>query len=221
MNHKIYMFPFSESEGSLFVKVTIYFIMIQFFFILLSLINSYQERFHSIYPKIKDELEQSPSEEKDDIAIKWALAKLSQQVGQTVSSDQIAKEVGWRIKQLIERVEITDAELKNDFNNMKSHFLETRQSIFDMVASTKELVIDQMENFVNEFNYSVLSVVESSKPIHKDYVSNSKNHIYNVFGSIAGASDLFSIVFFVCFQIMMIFGIINFHKVYRLFVMLL
>ncbi|KAK8852361.1 hypothetical protein M9Y10_017335 [Tritrichomonas musculus] len=195
--------------------------MIQFFFILLSLINSYQERFHSIYPKIKDELEQSPSEEKDDIAIKWALAKLSQQVGQTVSSDQIAKEVGWRIKQLIERVEITDAELKNDFNNMKSHFLETRQSIFDMVASTKELVIDQMENFVNEFNYSVLSVVESSKPIHKDYVSNSKNHIYNVFGSIAGASDLFSIVFFVCFQIMMIFGIINFHKVYRLFVMLL
>lgn len=192
-----------------------------YFYLFISLIYSYQEKYQPIYPKIKDELETSPSEEKDDIAIKWALAKLGQQISQTVSTDKIEKEVGWRIKHLIERVEITDAELKNDFNNMKTHFVETRQSIFNMVASSKQLIIEQMEHFIDEINYSVISVVESSKPIHKEYVSNSKNRIADVFDSIINSSTSISIIFFIFFQVMMIFAIINFHKVYRLLVMLL
>lgn len=191
------------------------------FFLFFTQINSYQEKYQPIYPRIKNELEVSSSKEKDDIAIKWALAKLGQQISQTASTDQIKKEIGWRIKHLIERVEITDAELKNDFNNMKTHFIETRQSIFDMVASSKQLIIEQMEHFVDEFNYSVLSVVESSKPIHKEYVSNSKNRISDVFDSIINSSTSISILFFVFFQVMMIFAVFNFHKVYRLLVMLL
>ena len=191
------------------------------FFLFITFIKSYQEKFQSIYPKIKDELEKFPSEEKDDLAIKWALAKLGQQISQTVTTDQIEKEVGWRIKHLIERVEITDEELKKDFNNMKAHFIETKQSIFDMVASSKQLIIEHMEHFVDEFNYSVISVVESSKPIHKDYVSNSRNRISDVFNSIVNSSTNFSVVFFTCFQVIMIFAIFNFHKVYRLLVMLL
>ncbi|OHT14970.1 hypothetical protein TRFO_14634 [Tritrichomonas foetus] len=180
----------------------------------------FQRRTQPLYDKIKDELEEQPSEEKDDLAIKWALAQLSQHVSSTVTSNQVEYELSAKMHDLIERVEIADAALKRDFNQMKIDFIKTRQSIVSSVETMKVKILDDINYFINEFNYSVLSVVEASIPNYDMYVDNSKSEIGNFYKTLGGTSFAIAVMFFIAFQIMLIFGIVNFHKIYRAISML-
>lgn len=170
----------------------------------------------SFYKKIVEELENNQSIDEDDLAIKWALAKLGDRIGHTITSKQIEEELTIKINHIIEQVEIVDSLLEHEFIQMKNHFVKTKESLFNMVETTKSEILNEMKHFINEFNYSILNTIESSKPIHESYVNNSQTNIGEVYGSIMILFQNVSILFFFCFHIFLILNIVNYLIVTRI-----
>lgn len=161
-----------------------------------------------LYEHVKGQLK----DKDNDRAVLWALAELARNVNDTITASDVDVLVGKRIANLIERVEITDAAMRRDFLEMKVHFYQTKSGIVESVQNTKKKILDDVEYFKDHILASAMEAVEASKDIHVDYVKNARTLIGELCDGIGAVLVTYAWLFFIGFQIILLFGIINYRK---------
>jgi hypothetical protein len=174
-----------------------------------------------IYPIIKEELETNPTPEKDRTAILWALALLADRLDRTVTEKDVTSITGAQIENLITRFEITDAQVQADLDAMHVQFRKTRDEIFAMVESSKTHIQEDMEYHKNVIIGHVMEAVENSREARDRYLTNAHSILHRFFTLAKNVLFTHAILFFVFFQILLLFGIVFYRKLSRQLRMLL
>ena len=178
-------------------------------------------KFESLVDKYKEQLKDSSSTEKEEQAILWSLAELARQVDKTVTAEEVESEIGSKIQDILERVEIADGILRKDFAEMRYEFAITKKSITELVEDSKAKIIQDMEQFKNELVDNLQQLVETSNEAQQGWVQNSYENVRKTFSGIKTSSLTRSVIFFVCFQVLLAFGLIFYKKLDKQLRMLL
>jgi sugar-specific transcriptional regulator TrmB len=178
---------------------------------LLALLSA-SRKLESLVEKYKEQLKDSPSPAKEEQAILWSLAELARQVDKSVTSEEVESEIGAKINEILERVEIADAVLRKDFNAMCMEFATTKQAVADLIQSAKGQIVDDMQQFKAQLIESLEALVKTSSNAQDGWVKSSYDRLRDTFGSLKSSSMVRSVVFFVCFQILLIFGLVFYKK---------
>ncbi|OHT06295.1 hypothetical protein TRFO_25620 [Tritrichomonas foetus] len=179
-------------------------------FVLLGLASS--RKLESLVEKYKSQLQENPSIAKEEQAILWSLAELARQVDKSVTAEEVESEIGAKINEILERVEIADAVLRKDFNAMKFEFATTKQAVSELIKSAKTQIVDDMQQFKTQLIDSLQALVETSGNAQEGWVKSSHDKVKDTFGSLQNSSLIRSIIFFVCFQILLVFGLVFYKK---------
>lgn len=179
-------------------------------FLLFDFISS--RKLESLVEKYKEQLKDNASISKEEQAILWSLAELARQVDKSVTAEEVESEIGAKINEILERVEIADAVLRKDFNSMRFEFATTKQAVANLIQSAKTQVIDDMQQFKTQLLESLNSLVETSENAQEGWVKNSHDKVKDTFGSLRNSSLIRSVIFFVCFQILLFFGLVFYKK---------
>lgn len=182
-------------------------------FLLFSFVFS--RKLESLVEKYKKQLGQNPSIEKEEQAILWSLAELARQVDKSVTAEEVELEIGHKINEILERVEIADAILRKDFQNMREEFDKTKEAVKELVSNAKQQIEDEMENFKKQLIMSLQALVDTSGQAQENWVQNSVDKLDDTFTSLKTVTLTRSIIYFVCFQILLIFGVIYYKKLER------
>ena len=173
-------------------------------------------KFNSLVEKYKEQLEKDPNNKaKEEQAILWSLAELARQVDKSVTAEEVESEIGAKINEILERVEIADSLLRKDFAAMRLEFGNTKEAVTKLVESAKEQIVQDMNQFKTQLIESLQALVDTSVAAQDGWVSTSHDKIVDTFGSLKSTSMMRSIIFFVCFQILLLFGIIFYKKLER------
>lgn len=179
-------------------------------FAILSLASA--RKYESIVDKYKEQLKTNPTVEKEEQAILWSLAELARQVDKSVTAEEVETEIGAKINEILERVEIADAVLRKDFNAMRFEFATTKQAVAQLIESAKAQIVEDMQQFKSQLIESLEALVETSQEAQSGWVKTSFSRVKDTFGSLKSSSMTRSIIFFVCFQILLVFGLIFYKK---------
>ena len=173
-------------------------------------------KFNSLVEKYKEQLEKDPNNiAKEEQAILWSLAELARQVDKSVTAEEVESEIGAKINEILERVEIADSLLRKDFASMRLEFGNTKEAVNKLVESAKQQIVQDMNQFKTQLIDSLQALVDTSVAAQDGWVSTSHDKIVDTFGSLKNTSMMRSIIFFVCFQVLLIFGIIFYKKLER------
>jgi hypothetical protein len=167
-----------------------------------------------IYDKVKASLESEPSAAKDDLAILWALASFARALNGTL----VAADVDFLSAQtsaLIERFEITDSHMRAEFAEMRGAFDQTKALILQSVEQSRERIRADLDQFKSEIIGHVMSSVESTKEVHTASVANALAIVRDFFSVAAAALETHAVLFFVFFQVILLFGILFYRKLQR------
>lgn len=181
-----------------------------FFFLLTSLINS--RRLESIVQKYKDQLQKDRTVEKEEEAILWALSEFAQQLDKTVTGEEVNKEIGDKINSILERVDIADAVLRKDFNEMKFEFAQAKQQISNLVQSSKAQILSEMDNFKAKLTEALRQLVQADQQVKTHAHSNVGQAAQQVVLKLRNTAIRRSVIFFCVFQILLVFGVIFYKK---------
>lgn len=181
-----------------------------FFTLFFSLATS--RKLESLVEKYKAQLQNNSSLAKEEQAILWSLAELARQVDKSVTAEEVESEIGAKINEILERVEIADAVLRKDFNSMRFEFATTKQAVAELILSAKKQIVDDMQQFKTQLIESLKTLVETSGSAQEGWVKNSHEKVKDTFGSLKSSSLIRSVIFFVCFQILLIFGLVFYKK---------
>jgi hypothetical protein len=173
---------------------------------------SASRKLESLVEKYKEQLKDSPSPAKEEQAILWSLAELARQVDKSVTSEEVESEIGAKINEILERVEIADAVLRKDFNAMRIEFATTKQAVADLIQSAKGQIVDDMQQFKAQLIESLEALVKTSSTAQDGWVKSSYDRLRDTFGSLKSSSMVRSVVFFVCFQILLVLGLVFYKK---------
>lgn len=173
---------------------------------------STSNKLESIVDKYKEQLKENSTVAKEEQAILWALAELARQVDKSVTAEEVESEIGAKINEILERVEIADAVLRKDFNSMRFEFASTKTAVAELIESAKAQIVEDMQQFKTQLIESLQSLVETSAEAQDGWVKNSYERVRDTFGSLKSSSMIRSIIFFVCFQVLLIFGLIFYKK---------
>lgn len=180
------------------------------FLLLLSLTAS--RKLESLVDKYKEQLKDSPSVAKEEQAILWSLAELARQVDKSVTAEEVETEIGAKINEILERVEIADAVLRKDFNAMRFEFATTKQAVTELIQSAKTQIVDDMEHFKSQLIQSLNGLVDSSRNAQEGWMQTSFDRLVGTYSTLKTSSMYRSIIFFVIFQILLILGLVFYKK---------
>lgn len=178
----------------------------------LLVISVQSRKLESIVDKYKEQLKTDSSVAKEEQAILWSLAELARQVDKSVTAEEVESEIGAKINEILERVEIADAVLRKDFNAMRFEFATTKQAVNTLIESAKEQIVEDMELFKKQLIDSLQALVETSGNAQEGWVKSSYERVHDTFGSLKNSSLIRSVIFFVCFQVLLVFGLIFYKK---------
>ncbi|KAK8888501.1 hypothetical protein M9Y10_039580 [Tritrichomonas musculus] len=173
---------------------------------------STSRKLESLVEKYKAQLQNNTSLAKEEQAILWSLAELARQVDKSVTAEEVESEIGAKINEILERVEIADAVLRKDFNSMRFEFATTKQAVAELIQSAKKQIVDDMQQFKTQLIESLKTLVETSGTAQEGWVKNSHEKVKDTFGSLKSSSLIRSVIFFVCFQILLVFGLVFYKK---------
>ena len=182
---------------------------------------SSSRKLESIVDKYKDQLAKDPSPEKEEQAILWSLAELARQVDKSVTAEEVETEIGDKINEILERVEIADAVLRKEFNMMRLEFSMTKTAVNQLIESAKTQIVEDMNTFKKQLIESLQSLVSTSSAAQQNWQENSETNIKDTMQKLQKTSLMRSIIFFVCFQILLVFGLIFYNKLQRQLLILL
>ncbi|KAH0794980.1 AAA family ATPase [Histomonas meleagridis] len=169
-------------------------------------------KFESIVNKYKEQLKGDHSVAKEEQAILWSLAELARQVDKSVTAEEVETEIGSKINEILERVEIADAVLRKDFNSMRQEFTATRDAVSSIVEGAKQQIINDMALFKAQLIDSLRELATTSGNAQEGWVKNSYQRVQDTFGNIKNTSLIRSVIFFVCFQVLLVLGLIFYKK---------
>jgi hydrogenase maturation factor len=169
-------------------------------------------KLESLVDKYKEQLKESPSQAKEEQAILWSLAELARQVDKSVTAEEVETEIGAKINEILERVEIADAVLRKDFNAMRFEFQTTKTAVAELIQSAKAQIVEDMQQFKTQLIESLESLVQTSTTAQEGWVQSSYERLRSTFGNLKSSSMIRSIIFFVCFQVLLVFGLIFYKK---------
>ena len=173
---------------------------------------SFCRQLDSLVEKYKSQLMDNPSLEKEEQAILWSLAELARQVDKSVTAEEVETEIGYKINEILERVEIADAVLRKDFNAMRYEFATTKKAVNDLIQSAKSQIMDDMQQFKSQLIESLQTLVETSGNAQEGWVKSSHERVKDTFGSLKSSSMTRSVIFFICFQILLVLGFVFYKK---------
>ncbi|KAH0791032.1 hypothetical protein GPJ56_005167 [Histomonas meleagridis] len=169
-------------------------------------------KFDSIVNKYKEQLKEDHSVAREEQAILWSLAELARQVDKSVTAEEVETEIGSKINEILERVEIADAVLRKDFNSMRSEFTATRDAVSSIVEGAKQQIVSDMMLFKTQLIDSLQNLAETSGSTQKGWVQNSYKKVQDTFGNLKNTSIIRSVIFFACFQVLLVLGLIFYKK---------
>lgn len=180
-------------------------------FFFLSVFGS-SRKLENLVEKYREQLKENSTIAKEEQAILWSLAELARQVDKSVTAEEVEFEIGSKINEILERVEIADALLRKDFNAMRVEFATTKAAVAELVESAKKQIVDDMELFKKQLIKSLQALVDTSGQAQDNWIRSSYDRVRDTFGSLRSSSLTRSIIFFVCFQILLIFGLVFYKK---------
>jgi ribosomal protein S6 len=169
-------------------------------------------KLESLVEKYKEQLKDSSTPAKEEQAILWSLAELARQIDKSVTSEEVESEIGAKINEILERVEIADAVLRKDFNAMRMEFATTKQAVADLIQGAKGQIVDDMQQFKAQLIESLEALVRTSSNAQDGWVKSSYDRLRDTFSGLKSSSMVRSIVFFVCFQILLVLGLVFYKK---------
>lgn len=169
-------------------------------------------KIESLVEKYKEQLKDSPSIAKEEQAILWSLAELARLVDKSVTAQEVESEIGAKINEILERVEIADAVLRKDFNAMRYEFATTKQAVAELIDSAKSQIVEDMQQFKQQLIGSLEALVDSSKTAQEGWLQASFDRLVGTYKSLKTSSMYRSIIFFVIFQILLVFGLVFYKK---------
>jgi hypothetical protein len=95
---------------------------------------------------------------------------------------------------------------------MRYEFATTKQAVAELIQSAKAQIVEDMQQFKKQLVDSLEALVETSSSAQEGWVKSSYDRLRDTFGSLKSSSMIRSIVFFVCFQILLVFGLIFYKK---------
>jgi phosphoglycerate-specific signal transduction histidine kinase len=173
---------------------------------------SSSRKFDSLVQQYKDQLSESSSPAKEEQAILWALAELARQVDKSVTAEEVESEIGAKINEILERVEIADSVLRKDFAAMQQEFATTKQAVADLIESAKAQIVEDMQQFKTQLIQSLESLVRTSSSAQDGWVKSSYDRLKDTFGGLKSSSMRRSVIFFACFQVLLVLGLVFYKK---------
>lgn len=166
----------------------------------------------NIVDKYIQQLKENNTDSREKQAILWSLAELSRQIDKSMTSDEVETEIGAKINEILERVELADTILRKDFNSMRMEFEITKQEVNALIESAKRQILEDMELYKEQLIESLNNLMEISEDAQAGYIDSSKKKVTKVFGSLKSKALIRTSVFFVCFQVLLLFGIVFYKK---------
>jgi predicted PurR-regulated permease PerM len=167
-----------------------------------------------IYPKIQASFHSNPSQSKGDLAILWALASLGRAVNSTLIAED-ADSVVAQTSALIEQFEMTDTLMREEFVEMRLRFNRTKQGILANLEKSREQIREELDNFRDALVGHVMSSVASAEEAHYSYLSNASGIVREFFSTAINCLLTHSVLFFMFFQVILLFGILFYRKFER------
>ncbi|EAY13431.1 hypothetical protein TVAG_205990 [Trichomonas vaginalis G3] len=191
------------------------------FLVFLFTILADSRRLESLVQKYKEQVAKDRTIDKEEEAILWALAEFGQQLDKTVTGEEVSTEIGDRLNQILERVDITDALLRKDFNEMKFEFNQAKEQIRNLVESSKFQIMDEMEAFRDKLTIALQQLVDANKEVQNRSGSKVSITAKHVVQKLRNKAIRRSLIFFVAFQVLLACGVIFYKKLERQLRMLL
>jgi hypothetical protein len=116
--------------------------------------------------------ESKPSSEKDELALLWGLASLAGAVNHTLVAEDVDATAA-RTAALIERFEITDSLMQQEFARMRRDFDQTKAGIIASIEKSRERIREEIDDFKGRVVAHCMSAVETTKEMHFSYLNNS------------------------------------------------
>jgi predicted PurR-regulated permease PerM len=168
----------------------------------------------TINETVKNEFESKLSEEKDELAILWALALLARAVNRTL----VAEDTEFLAKQtsiVLEQFEIIDSLTQQEFLQMMKDFNQTKVDILASIEKSREKIRQNIDNLKSQLIGHVMNAVESTKELHFSYLNNAFEIVRTFFSVTSNALATHAVLFFMFFQVILFFGILFYHKFER------
>jgi hypothetical protein len=170
------------------------------------------ESIESVIEKYKEQLKGSSSDAKEQLAILWSLAELAVQIDHSVTSKEVDSEISYRAHEILERVEISDAVLREEFNAIRAEFARTKEEVMEAVQATKDQIMADVRSFGAELVESLQTLVESSYNVQEGWLESGFHRVRSTFGDLEKSALIRSVIFFSCFQVILILGLVFYKK---------
>jgi hypothetical protein len=148
------------------------------------------------------------------------LADLALAIDGTITIEEAEGTVLKRAFDLIERVEIADAAMKQELKEIYQKVLKTRDSVVEILEATKLEMLQEMEYSKDRIIGLTMQMVHQSQEAQATWVNNAHDIIKDFFGTLKKGPSGTAGAFFLLFQLFLILGIFYFWKVtdlYRMF----
>lgn len=155
------------------------------------------------------------SDKTDEIngtAYLWALARLSQQLEQSVTANEVENEINQKIEDLIERVEITDAALRKEVISIREDCAKTREIITKRIEQTKTKVLEDLDSFKGELEGALYEMLFSSKEVQENWVVSTKGRVQDHFDSVKDFKLRRIVTLFIVYQLILVLGIVFYER---------
>jgi hypothetical protein len=105
--------------------------------------------------------------------------------------------------------------MRKDFGQMRRDFDRTRTEIVDLVEASRTKILSEIDYFKGQIIGAVMGAVESSKEVQASYVKNAFEIVSEFFMAVKNIMEAHAILFFFFFQVILLFGVIFYHKLRR------
>jgi predicted nucleic acid-binding protein len=174
-----------------------------------------------IFDRLKEHLANATiNDPKGQEALLFALADVAMAIDRTVTKEEAEKTVARRVVDLIERVDIADAAMKEELKEIYQDVLKTRAAIAKIVEDAKAEMLTEMEYSKDRIIGIAMQMVEQSKEAQATWSHNAYDIIQDFFRSLKGGPSGMAGAFFLLFQLFLILGVFYFRKLtglYRMF----
>lgn len=166
----------------------------------------------SVAREFKEQLGRDRSPNKEDRAILWALAELARHVDKSVTGEDVAAEIGSKINEILERLEITDTVLRKDFEAMQFEFQATKKTVETVMEDAKKHIMKDIDEYKKTLLESLEMLSMSSKEAQEGFLQKNVDKLTGAYRDMTTSSDTRSIIFFGIFQVILILGLVFYKK---------
>jgi hypothetical protein len=85
----------------------------------------------------------------------------------------------------------------------------------DLLEATRTKILSEIDYFKGQIIGAVMTAVESSKEVQENYVKNAFEIVRDFFNLVKNVMETHAILFFLFFQVILLFGVIYYHKLRR------